>query len=152
MSNKLNEQLALAISIANDAHLNQFDKAGKPYILHPLHLMTQLMFDTELAIIAVLHDVIEDSPYTLTNLEAYGFSKRVVDTVLTLTHYADETYEEYIDKMTDNYDAIRVKQADLTHNSDVTRLKGVSKKDLARVEKYRKAFLVLDEAKLKFLH
>ena len=58
MSNKLNEQLALAISIANDAHLNQFDKAGKPYILHPLHLMTQLMFDTELAIIAVLHDVI----------------------------------------------------------------------------------------------
>ena len=74
------ELLGKAIEIAVDAHAGQFDKGGKPYILHPLHLMNQLMFDLELAQAAVMHDVVEDSDYyTLETLRAYGFSERVLD-------------------------------------------------------------------------
>ncbi len=67
-----------------------------------------------------------------------------------LTHQKNVPYEEYIDNMCDNYDAIRIKRKDLEHNSDITRLKGVTEKDLARMEKYHKAFIKLGEARAKF--
>ncbi len=143
-------QLSRAILIATMAHDCQYDKGGKPYILHPLHLMNQFMFDIELATIAVLHDVIEDSNYTLFALSDAGFSKRVIEVLFLLTHQKNVPYEEYIDNMCDNYDAIRIKRKDLEHNSDITRLKGVTEKDLARMEKYHKAFIKLGEARAKF--
>lgn len=148
------EQLSLAISIASNIHLGQFDRGGKPYILHPLHLMQQLLFDHELAAIAVLHDVIEDGDgeVTLDSLKASGFSSRVVDALSLLTHKPDQDYmEDYIEGICTNYDAIRVKRKDLEHNSNITRLKGVRQSDFARAEKYHKAFIRLGEAKLKLI-
>lgn len=142
--------LELAIRIATEAHAGQFDKGGKPYILHPLHLMSQLMFDKELATIAVLHDVIEDSAFTVPYLETLGFSERVLDALELLTHRSHVSYADYIRDIATNYDAIRVKRKDLEHNSDITRLKGVTKKDLQRIEKYHKAFLFLGKAKRSF--
>lgn len=143
-------KLMEAIGIATYAHYNQFDRGGKPYILHPLHLMNQLFFDIELATIAVLHDVIEDSDWTLEDLREKGFSDRVRTALELLTHDPEDSYEGYIIKIGYNYDAIRVKRKDLEHNSDITRLKGVTEKDLERIEKYHKAFIYLGKAKKKF--
>ena len=142
--------LSKAITIAVDAHQDQYDKGGKPYILHPLHLMNQLLFDPELAMIAVMHDVIEDSDYTFEYLLARGFSTRVVDALRLLTHKKEDSYEEYIRKICTNYDAIRVKQKDLQHNSDIIRLRHVTEKDLKRMEKYHRAFIELGKAKRRF--
>lgn len=145
------EQLGLAIKVATEAHHGQFDKGGKPYILHPLHLMNQLMFDTQLATIAVLHDVVEDSDWTIHDLALEGFSHRVTRALSLLTHMPHQKYHEnYIADIAQNYDAIRVKRKDLEHNSCITRLKGVTEKDHRRLDKYNKAFLYLGEARLKF--
>lgn len=147
-----NKQLQLAISIAVKAHEGQFDRGGKPYILHPLHLMNQLLFDTELATIAVLHDVIEDSEVTIRDLMDYGFSHRVYVAVSLLTHREGDDYlVNYIGNIAANYDALRVKRKDLEHNSCITRLKGVKQKDLDRIAKYHAAFKILGEAKKNFL-
>ena len=147
------DQLAKAIRIATYAHMKQFDKGGNPYILHPLHLMTQLLFDTQLATIAVLHDVIEDSDYTIKELVNLKFSNRITNAVALLTHLPHMTYDEYIKGITGNYDAIRVKRKDLAHNLDVTRLKNkdeLTDKDIARIIKYHKAFIRLTAAKRDF--
>ena len=144
------EALSTAISIATMAHEGMYDRGGKPYILHPLHLMTSLLFDTELAIIAVLHDVVEDSDVLLEDLVHAGFSPRVTRALGLLTHTIGVPYEEYIEGICGSYDAIRVKRKDLEHNSDITRLKGITDKDLARTKKYHKAFTRLGKAKRTF--
>ncbi len=141
------EQLSLAIKAAANAHSGQYDKGGKPYILHPIHLMSQLMFDTQLATIAVLHDVVEDSDITLKHLKHIGFSSRVISALDVLTHRKGQEYQEYIGLICTNYDAIRVKRKDLEHNSSITRLKGIEEKDIARMEKYHRAFVRLTDAK-----
>lgn len=147
----LNEALGLAIQLASAGHLGQFDKSGKPYILHPLHLMNQLMYDKTLAIIAVLHDAIEDTCLTIEMLVEFGFSKRVTDALVLMTHKKGDSYlGVYIPGICSNYDSIRVKRKDLDHNSSVTRLKGLSDKDHARIEKYHKAFDMLGKAKKEF--
>ncbi len=143
--------LGRAIKIAVEAHDGQYDKSGKPYILHPLHLMDQVLFDVELAIIAVLHDVVEDSYYSMNDLALVGFSGRVLGALELLTHNDGVSYEDYIDGICGNYDAIRVKRKDLEHNSDITRLKGIRKKDLDRIEKYHRAFIKLGKAKKEFM-
>ena len=147
MSDQHQRQLARAISIATKAHEGQFDKGGKPYILHPLHLMSQLMFDPQLATIAVLHDVVEDSNITMDGLAIEGFSVRVLCAVDALTKKPNVNYDDYLNDICSNYDAIRVKRKDLEHNSDITRLKGIETKDIIRMEKYHKAFVRLTEAK-----
>lgn len=145
------QQLAIAIQIATKAHAGQFDKGGMPYILHPLHLMNQLLADLPLATIAVLHDVIEDSKYTIADLRKKGISERVLKAVKLLTHKKGQDYlNSYIKEIATNYDALRVKQKDLEHNSAITRLKGVTTKDLQRMERYHKAFIYLGEAKALF--
>ena len=145
------EALSLAISIATKAHEGQYDRGGKPYILHPLHLMTQLLFDTELASIAVLHDVVEDSDVTLDDLTRQGFSPRIVSALRLLTHEPGVSYAGYIEGICGSYDAIRVKRKDLEHNSDITRLKGITEKDLVRTKKYHAAFIRLTKAKGAFV-
>lgn len=144
------EQLSHAIATAADVHNGQFDKGGKPYILHPLHLMNRLMFDIELATIAVLHDVLEDSSLSMGYFKRTGYNHRVMSALDLLTHKDSDSYEEYIEKIATNYDAIRVKRKDLEHNSNITRLKGVSEKDLKRMEKYYKAFIFLGKARDSF--
>ena len=137
------EQLAMAIWVATNGHKGQFDKGDKPYILHPLHVMNELMFDPELAAMGVMHDVVEDTTYSMAQLRGIGFSDRIIDGLTLLTHTKGVSYEDYIDAIGTSLDAIRVKRKDLEHNSNITRLKGVSAKDIARMEKYHKAFIQL---------
>jgi GTP diphosphokinase / guanosine-3',5'-bis(diphosphate) 3'-diphosphatase len=140
----MSNYLAKAIAIASSAFEDKTDKAGEPYILHCLRVMNSVSQDDhELMSIAALHDVVEDTDITLEDLRALGFSLRVLTAVDLLTHRKADTYEEYIKKISTNPDAVKVKLADLKDNSNITRLKGLRKKDFDRVEKYHKAFVYL---------
>lgn len=142
------QELALAIKIAAEGHLNQKDKGGNPYILHPLKVMHYLKSDDfQLMAIAALHDVVEDTDVTAADLVLLGFSNRVKDAVVLLTKTPNQTPEEYFNRLAQNYDAVRVKLADLRHNSDVRRLKGLTDKDLLRVRKYHDMYLRLTKMK-----
>lgn len=138
--------LAEAIAIASEAHRRQTDKGGKAYILHPIRLMMRLRTeDEELMCVAILHDVVEDTDWTLDQLHEAGFSARVINALRCLDHPDYEPYEEYIERVGTNIDAIRVKKEDLRDNSDITRLKGISDKDLLRTRKYHRAYMRLLE-------
>jgi len=133
-----------AIEIAIKAHKGQKDKGGKPYILHPLRIAMRLRTeDEELMCIAILHDTIEDSDLKLEDLVAAGFSNRVVRAVDCLTKIEGEPYETFIKRCGMNEDARKVKLEDLRDNSDITRLKGLSRIDFDRMEKYQKAYIYL---------
>ena len=137
--------LSKAIALASKAFIGRKDKAGKPYILHCLRVMFSVdQKDEELMQIAVLHDLLEDCPeYHDLVLYKMGFSKRVVTTIEVLTHDKSVSYEDYIKKIALNADARQIKLADLKDNSDITRLKGLRKKDFDRMEKYHWAFTYL---------
>lgn len=125
-----------------------FDKGGQPYVLHCLKVFHYSKSeDEELQCIALGHDLIEDRYKTVTyqRLRDMGFSERVIEGIRCLTKVSGETEEEYLAKVLSNPDAICVKLADLRHNSDIRRLKGVTSKDLARIEKYHKMYLILKE-------
>lgn len=146
-------QLGQAIVIAAGVHRNQYDKGGMPYILHPLHIMNQLLFDIELATIGVLHDVVEDSNglVTIATLQNKGFNDRVCAAVKLLTHKKADLYSTYILGMRWNYDVIRVKKKDLEHNSIMTRLSKITVNDMERIDKYNSAYRVLSDAENKFI-
>lgn len=146
---KQQAMLANAIRIASSMHVDQFDKAGNPYILHVLHVMNDVRSsDLEVKQIAVLHDIVEDTEVELQDLKAMGFSDRVCDGVRLLTKVKGQDYESYLQGIVSSRDAILVKMADLRHNSDIRRLKGLTDKDVARIAKYQKAYTFL-KAKLK---
>ena len=135
----MNKMLGNAIAIAATFHNGQFDKAGMPYILHPLKVMHYLKSDDpELMAIAVLHDIVEDTPVSYAELRAHGMTERVIDGVRLLTKQRGQTHEEYLAGIKTSVDAIRVKLADLRHNTDIRRLKGVTEKDTKRLDKYVK--------------
>lgn len=138
-----------AMNIAYNAHMNQFDKAGVPYIYHPTHLAEQMDTETE-CIVALLHDVVEDTEVTFQELEK-DFSKEVIESIRLLTHGDDVNYMEYIKELSQNPIAKKVKIADLLHNSDETRLEKITIKDVARREKYKKALEFLQNWKIKFI-
>jgi (p)ppGpp synthase/HD superfamily hydrolase len=97
--------------------------------------------DSDLRVIAVLHDLVEDSPtWTWERLLREGFSDRVIEALKPLTHDKNVPYEDYIEAIALNYDAVQVKRADLRHNSDITRMKGLRPKDLERIAKYHRAY------------
>lgn len=136
--------LAKAIALASEKHMGQFDKGGMPYILHPLKVMYYLRSDDlELMSIAVMHDLIEDTDVTFADLKAMGFSERVIKAIKLLTKMPGCTHREYVIGIKTNIDAIKVKLADLRHNSDIRRLKGITDKDVARLKKYNEMFLEL---------
>lgn len=142
----MTNMLGMAISIAAQAHEKQTDRGGKAYILHPIRLMMRLRTnDEDLMQIAILHDVVEDNEmWTFERLDAIGFSSRVIEALKCLSHLdPNEPYESYIERIGKNMDAIKVKKEDLRDNSDITRLKGLSDKDLLRTRKYHKAFIRL---------
>lgn len=150
-SEKSNEdQLALAYAIASLTHLNQRDKSGKPYILHPVKLQHYLHhYEIPIQTIALLHDVIEDTEISGIDLLLLGFSKRVVEGVIALTKIDGEEYEDYKMRVKANKDACIVKLADLRHNSDIRRLKDkASEKDFIRVQKYMSLYEELKETLL----
>lgn len=135
---KKGELLNIAISLAVEAHAGQFDKGGNPYILHCLKVMHYVKSeDEEVLAIAVLHDSFEDNKnMTVEYFADKGITPRVILGVLALTKMPGESYDGYKAKVKANPDAVKVKMADLRHNSDIRRLKGVTEKDVARVAKY----------------
>ena len=133
--------LERAIELATLAHRGQVDKAGRPYILHPLELMSRFAdADADAKIVAVLHDTIEDSDLDAAALRAKGFSEPVVDAVLALTRRSHESYDEFIERVRTNPLARRVKIADLEHNMDVRRLAKLGPDDLERLERYHRSW------------
>ena len=133
---------AKAMQIAYAAHHGQVDKAGMPYIFHPMHLAEQ-MTDEYTTCVALLHDVVEDTDMSLDALSAI-FPKEVVDAVALMTHKDDEPYLEYVARIKTSPIARAVKLADLQHNSDQTRLENTDEAVLTRYQKkYREAFEIL---------
>ena len=133
-----------AMKLAYEAHQGQLDKCGLPYIFHPFHLAEQM--DTEETVtVALLHDVVEDTNYTLEDLQKMGFPHAVMEALALLTHDPSVPYMAYVERLKTNPIARSVKLADLTHNSDLSRLPVVTEKDLERVEKYRNAIKLLQQ-------
>ena len=135
MTNKI--LLSAAIKVATNYHYGQYDKAGVPYILHCMKVMYYIKSDDEeLNCIAVLHDILEDTDCTITQLYDAGMTDRIALAVNALTKIKGLTTEQYLEQIKANTDAIRVKMADLRHNSDIRRLKDVRQKDFDRITKY----------------
>ena len=137
--------LKKAISLAEKAHQGQVDKGGHPYILHPKRVMEKCE-TTEEKIVAMLHDVMEDTDYTADDLRKEGFSEEIITALLYLTHREGEGYMEYIERICENPLAVRVKYADLQDNMDLSRIPDPTEKDLARLEKYKLAKKRIEEA------
>jgi (p)ppGpp synthase/HD superfamily hydrolase len=128
-----------AIIIAVKAHAGQVDKAGQPYILHPLRVM--LAQDTDEArIAAVLHDVVEDCPdWPMARLIETGFPSNIIDAIDSVTRRADESYEQFIERAGRNRIGLGVKIADLIDNLDATRLPSIAPRDQERLDRYEAA-------------
>ena len=133
-----------AIRLALDKHHGQTDKAGEPYILHPLRVMAQMQTETE-QIVAVLHDVVEDSDVTLDDLRRMGYGEVIVAAVDQLSRRAGESYDEFIERIKPHPLAVRVKLADLRDNMDIRRNATLDETALERFQRYRKAWLKLTE-------
>lgn len=133
-----------AMKIAFDAHKEQTDKNGLPYIYHPIHLAEQ-MTDEATICVALLHDVVEDTDTTFEQLEAADFPEEVMAALRLMTHDDTVPYMDYIRELKPNPIATAVKLADLRHNSDLTRLDVVDAKALQRAEKYKQAIRLLQE-------
>ena len=135
-----------AMKIAFDVHREQVDKSGLPYVFHPFHLAEQMQ-DEITTVVALLHDVIEDTDYTLQMLREEGFGEDVLEALRLLTHSDDvkteADYMAYVAKIKENPVARAVKIADLEHNADLTRLPKIKDKDIMRAAKYQKALMLL---------
>jgi (p)ppGpp synthase/HD superfamily hydrolase len=139
---KKGEMLGTMLVIVTNAHSGQFDRGGAPYILHPLKVMHYLKSDDEeLMCMALGHDVIEDTEVTYRDLRDAGISERVIAGIRALTKQPGQTYEEYKTGVFASEDAMRIKMADLRHNTDIRRLKGVTEKDVARMAKYHMFYM-----------
>ncbi|ALS22196.1 GTP pyrophosphokinase [Paenibacillus naphthalenovorans] len=130
--------LTRAIIMATEAHEGQVDKGGNPYILHPLRLLTKAS-DENARIVAVLHDVIEDTDLTLEHLRKEGFNEIIIEALDCLTRCKNESYDEFIQRIKSNDLARYVKLLDLDDNSDITRIQNPTDKDYERLRKYKKA-------------
>ncbi|MGD2171372.1 MAG: GTP pyrophosphokinase [Gammaproteobacteria bacterium] len=137
--------LERAIEIAVGAHKGAKDKAGAPYILHPLRMMFSVSTDEE-KIVAVLHDVVEDSvDWDFDQLEKEGFSNTVIDALKSVTKVTeDEDYDSFIERASGNPIGRRVKIADLKDNLDVNRIRELTERDMRRINKYKKALARLE--------
>ena len=139
------EMTKRALSLCFEAHKEQKDKSGLPYVFHPFHLAEQ-MEDEETTVVALLHDVIEDTEYTIEDLQKAGFSQSVISAIALMTHDPQVPYMEYVRAIKSNPTARAVKLADLRHNSDMTRLDIITQRDEERAQKYLDAIVVLEEA------
>lgn len=139
---QLNTMLVLVTTKFN----GKFDKSGTPYVMHCLTVMHYLKTDDEeLQCIGLGHDLVEDTDVTYTDLRSMGFTERVIDGIRAMTKVPGETNDEYMTRIKANSDAIRCKLADLRHNSDIRRLKGVTEKDIKRIEKYHRMYMELKD-------
>ncbi len=135
-----------ALRLCFDAHKEQTDKTGMPYVFHPFHLAEQ-MTDEISTVCALLHDVVEDTDYTLEDLAEMGYPQEVIDVLQLLTHNPDVPYFDYVKAISVNPIAKQVKLADLAHNSDLSRMdeSEIDEWAMARTEKYKKAIEMLSE-------
>ena len=133
-----------ALRLCFEAHKEQVDKSGMPYVFHPFHLAEQMETE-ETTVVALLHDLVEDTNYTIKDLTSMGFDKNITDAIALMTHADDVEYMDYVREIKNNPIAKAVKLADLKHNSDLTRLDVVDEKALSRREKYLKAIAILEE-------
>ena len=127
-----------AFELARRVHSGQKDKSGKDYIYHPLRVSQLTEGGVTEMMVALLHDVVEDTPTSLADLKQMGFPDEVVDGVDHMTRRKEETRDEYLKRLKPNATARKVKLADLIHNSDLTRFAEPSEKDLRRAETYAK--------------
>ncbi len=136
---------ARAMQIASLAHAGQTDKGGNPYIEHPIAVAGQLEED-ELKVVAILHDVLEDSDMTAENLLKSGFPCEIIEAVQVLTYKKTDpgTYEEYIARVAKNRMAKAVKISDIRHNMDLSRIPNPGTRDLKRCAKYKRALAYLE--------
>lgn len=142
---KKGELLNKMLLLATTKHAGQFDKGDNPYILHPIAVMYLLdsSADEELQCIALGHDIVEDCEVTYAELREAGFTDRIIEGIRCLTKIPGESHSEYRGKVKSNADSIRVKIADLRHNTDIRRLRGVSTKDMTRMERYFQFYIEL---------
>lgn len=141
----LNEQLKVAIELAISAHDGEFDKHnGRPFIEHPFRVMNAGQ-TLEEKIVGVLHDVIENTEWTLDQLREKGFSGEILDGVDAMSKRENEPYDDYMQRVLKNPVAKRVKMNDLTDNMDIRRLSVVGNEDIDRLNKYLKAYKQLTE-------
>ena len=137
--------LAIAIALTATAFENKTDRGGNPYILHCLYVMNEVSdLDECSRCAAVLHDIIEDTAWTAIDLRRSGFTEKTIRLVQLLTFKKDEDYMLRIKFLASDPDANRIKRADLKHNSQLYRLKGVRDGDLERMTKYVKAYHLLE--------
>ena len=133
-----------ALRICYEAHQGQVDKTGLPYVFHPFHVAEQ-MTDEWTVTAALLHDVVEDTDWTLQALEQEGFPPEVLEALSLLTHDPAEPYLDYVNRLKENPIARKVKIADLRHNSDLTRLDDPSQLSSWHRAKYASALRLLTE-------
>lgn len=138
------EKTKEAMKLCFEAHWDKRDKSDIPYVFHPIHLAEQMQ-DEKTTIVALLHDVVEDSDFTFEDLEAKEFGDDVMEAIRLMTHDKDVLYLDYVAKIKPNPIARAVKLADLRHNSDTTRLDTITEKDLERLGRYKQAIALLEE-------
>jgi len=137
------EKLALAISITAKAFEKTLDKGGQPYILHCLRVMNNVQGDECVKCASVMHDLVEDTDWTFEQLTALGFSDKTIGLLHLLTHQRETSYDDYIKAISVSKEATEIKKKDLEDNCNLTRIKGLRKKDFDRVEKYHRAYIYL---------
>ncbi len=137
-----NALIERALAIALEAHTGQVDKAGQAYILHPLRLMHAMQSD-EQRIVAIMHDVIEDTDWTLNRLREEGFGERVVRAIDAVTNRPGEDYDEFVMRAKADPIGRAVKMADVEDNMNTRRLETLKDKDLKRLAKYHRAWRTL---------
>ncbi len=138
------ERTKKALKLCFEAHKEQIDKSDMPYVFHPFHLAEQMETE-ETTIVALLHDVVEDTDYTIEDLTDMGFGEDVIAAIALLTHDDDTEYMDYVLAIKENPIATAVKCADLKHNSDLSRLDIIDEKALKRQAKYLKALELLEK-------
>ena len=132
-----------AMKFCFKAHKDQVDKSGMPYVFHPFHVAEQMTAEAT-TIVALLHDVVEDTDYTLEDIAAEGFGKEILEAVALMTHEDGVPYLDYVAKLKENPIARAVKLADLAHNSDLSRIGEIDEETKQRLEKYKKARAILE--------
>jgi len=137
------EMVKKAAVLAFKAHEGQFDKSGYPYVMHPLHV-AEGMTSEDSTVVALLHDVVEDTDYTFEDLRNEGFTEAQLEAVKLLTKDGNEDYFAYVERIKTNPIAREVKIGDLKHNSDDSRLKEKGPCEEERLKKYKKSLEILN--------
>lgn len=143
---KKGEMLSKMLLLVTQRFDGRYDKSGQPYVLHLLKVMHYCRTDDEELMCGALgHDLVEDTPTTYQELRELGFTDRVIKIIRNMTKVPGETEQDYLDRLMTAKDSMIVKLADLRHNSDIRRLKGLAEKDFARMQKYHRMHMLLSE-------